>query len=377
MWWRQRLLAVGLGLAAVVVVGTVLTYLDWWRFMAEPYIGGGVLLVLGISLGLLVGNRRNRDLEHLRESMAQAADGNLKVRAVAAGDAQIRELSRSFNRLMERMEAALQAAAAAGQQVQETSRHLAESSQEYTARASSTAETVNQMAGTVDNLAGLAKGAADNARQARELAGKGEQIIQTVRNQMGAINRTNAEAAKNVLAFGKRAHQITEFVDAITHIADQTNLLALNAAIEAARAGEHGRGFAVVAEEIRKLAEQSAQTADEILVIAKGIEQEAETANKNMKSNLKTIAEGVRLTRETTEVFSGISAAVQELVRQAQDVAAAADQLNTGVQGLASVTEEQMAMVEEMSALAETLNRMAGELGRMVQGVNVGAQAAR
>jgi methyl-accepting chemotaxis protein len=357
------------GVAVVVVTAIVggLAYLGYWHHMADPLVGGGVLLALTVGLGLAASGRGTRGLDRLREKVLQAADGDLTVRVKVERNDEIGELARGFNLLIERLDEALQTAAKTGDQVRKTSRQLADNAQDYSVSATSTAETANEMAGTVENLAGLAQGVADNARRAAEIASNGESIIETVRNQMGSINRTNAQAAKYVLAFGKRAHQITEFVDAITHIADQTNLLALNAAIEAARAGEHGRGFAVVAEEIRKLAEQSAQTADEILIIARGIGEEAETANKNMKSNLKTIADGVKLTRETTEAFSGISAAVNNLVQQAQEVALAAEQLNSGVQSLASVTEEQTAMMEEMSALAESLSRMAEELGQMGQ----------
>lgn len=363
--WRYRFQAAGI---AVLIAGTLVggvTYFGYWQAAANPYVGGGALLLLALLLGFSYSGWKRNTLDQFREQLSRAAEGDLSVRIEGVDG----ELGAAFNRLMDRIDGALQAAAQAGKQVQEASRELAAHAQDYAGSATSAAETADTMTGTIGNLAALAQGVVGQARQATEIAANGESVIETVRNQMGSINRTNAEAAKNVLAFGKRAHQITEFVGAITHIADQTNLLALNAAIEAARAGEHGRGFAVVADEIRKLAEQSARSADEILVIAREIETEAETANRNMKNNLKTIAEGVRLTRETAEAFTGISGAVQGLARQAQEVATATGQMGAGVQSLSAVTQENTAMVEEMRELAESLTRMTKTLNR---GANLG-----
>ncbi|MBE0466245.1 MAG: methyl-accepting chemotaxis protein [Candidatus Desulforudis sp.] len=363
MWW-YKLQVAGVAVVAVAAIWGIVHYLNYWHYMADPVVGAGVLLILTLGLSLFLSGGQVRDLKLFREKLNQAAEGDLTVRMKAKPRSQTAALCDGFNLLMEQVNNALRVAARTGEEIRETSMQLAADAQTYTASTTGTGERAGEMADTVKNVAGLAEHVAENARRASEIAKNGEHVIELVRNQMGAINRTNAQAAKYVLAFGTRAHEIAGFVDAITHIANQTNLLALNAAIEAARAGENGRGFAVVAEEVRQLAEQSAKTADEILVIAKGIETEAETANKNMKSNLKTIAEGVRMTRETTESFVGISEAVHGLVQQAEEVVAAADTMSSGILDLTSVTEDHSPLAKEINVLAGNLNLMAEQLGR-------------
>lgn len=303
-----------------------------------------------------------RDLVRLRTAVKQAVIGDSSALDLKRRD-EIGEVMRGVNQLVKRSDGEKNLRRRV-QQLVEISDNLVKSVEQVGSAASDSAATANEMAGSVENSVSLAKEVSDNAEKARKFTIEGESTMASVRSQMGKINQTNAEAAKVVLAFGKRAEQITEFVDNITNIADQTNMLALNAAIEAARAGEHGRGFAVVAEEVRKLAENSARTADEILTIARGIQEEAGKANQNMKSNMKTIAQGVKVTMDTVKGFAGITEAVQNLDTEARQMAAAAQQLSAGVQTVAAVTTEQTTMLQEINALVSELHTLTDSFKR-------------
>ena len=181
----------------------------------------------------------------------------------------------------------------------------------------------------------------------------------------------------------KRSKEVSSILDVITGIANQTNLLALNAAIEAARAGEHGKGFAVVADEVRKLAEQSQQSAKEILTIIQGIEHDTESSVHIMSRVTDDVQAGVKVSNEAIEKFNQILQSTKEITPQMEEVSAIAQQISAAVQEVsatanelaiiaqanaatseevAAATEEQLASMEEISSSARALSAMAEEL---------------
>src|SRR5690606_34595288 len=126
--------------------------------------------------------------------------------------------------------------------------------------------------------------------EATRLAHDGRAALETITEQMDQILRTVSTSGQAVEDLGERSQRIGEIVDAISAIAEQTNLLALNAAIEAARAGEQGRGFSVVAEEVRKLAQGSAQAASQIAALVDGIRQDVERALRESQAGSHVVA---------------------------------------------------------------------------------------
>ncbi len=246
------------------------------------------------------------------------------------------------------------------QQVAETITQLALGTDEQ-ARASQEASDV--VANMSNSIRQLAESSQKMARDATGVVGVGEEsrkAASQATSQMSAIRGAVDQSAAVVRGLGERSKEIGRIVEVITGIADQTNLLALNAAIEAARAGEQGRGFAVVADEVRKLAEQSRQAAEQISSLIREIQGETARAVEKMEAGTREVAAGAQVTARAGESFGVIIQAVQNVVAQIQEVNTATDQLDAGsqqvvksVESIATITEQAAASAEEVAASSE------------------------
>jgi methyl-accepting chemotaxis protein len=191
----------------------------------------------------------------------------------------------------------------------------------------------------------------------------------------------------------ERSQQIGEITEAITSIADQTNLLSLNAAIEAARAGEAGRGFGVVADEIRKLAEDSAQAANRIGGLIRSIQDEVGKAITSIESGSRQVTEGREVVIEVREVLKKTISAVdgantmaqeivkaigeqllstEKVVKAVDEVASIAEETSSSVEETTSSVEEQTASMEEIATSAQELTRLAQEMKELVGKFKIG-----
>jgi methyl-accepting chemotaxis protein len=204
---------------------------------------------------------------------------------------------------------------------------------------------------------------------------------------MSSISNTVNDLAKVIKGLGDRSQEIGQIVEVITGIAQQTNLLALNAAIEAARAGEHGRGFAVVADEVRKLAEQSAESAQQITNLIGTIQADTSTAVNVMDSTIQEVSSGIGVVNTAGEAFNRIENLINTVAKQIQEVSAASQQMSVGAmqvvkaideisdvsektaagtQNVSAAAQEQLASMEEISASSSSLSKMATELQTLV-----------
>jgi methyl-accepting chemotaxis protein len=250
----------------------------------------GLLTFVGFALMMFVclyfAQKITRPILGLTEHAVQLADGNLRMSELPVESAdEIGRLTQAFNTMNKNIRQLIQKMSAAAEQVAASSEELTASAQQSAEAANSVAvsvgdvaQGVSDQAGSVDNaknvveevvnhIDDVAKGMEHvNARtnETNETAAAGSQLMQDAMDKMALIEKASQESAAIVSQLGKNSEQIGKIVETISAIAEQTNLLALNAAIEAARAGEQGRGFTVVAEEVRKLAAESQEAAEDI-----------------------------------------------------------------------------------------------------------------
>ncbi len=202
--------------------------------------------------------------------------------------------------------------------------------------------------------------------------------VKDATDEMTRIAQNVNETAQQMATLSVQSQQISSIANVIKEVADQTNLLALNAAIEAARAGEQGRGFAVVADEVRKLAERTTTSAQEISAMIASIQSHTDQATATMQQGNQRVTEGVALagragesmrmisegSRVVVQAVTGISCSLREQRSTSSDIA-------KRVENIAHMTEETSAAVSQVAATADQLKSMADELKRAVSGFRV------
>ena len=225
-------------------------------------------------------------------------------------------------------------------QIEQSDRGAAESAQ----RLSEAATAMNEMNATVQEVAKNAGSASAASAETKQKAEAGAEVVAKAVHSIEQVHQMSLELKGDMAQLNEHAQDITRIMNVISDIADQTNLLALNAAIEAARAGEAGRGFAVVADEVRKLAEKTMASTNDVGNAIKAIQ---ESTAKSMNG----VDQAVERIGETNELASRSGAALEEIVAT---VEATGDQVNA----IATASEEQSAASEEINQSIVQVNDM-------------------
>lgn len=206
--------------------------------------------------------------------------------------------------------------------------------------------SLEEITSGVNTIAGSTSSVSEASLQMRDQSEQGHDNIERVMSQMNSIHQSVMNSVVSIERLQERSGEIEEIVQVITDIATQTHLLSLNASIEAARAGEGGRGFAVVANEVKKLAEQSGNSAKKITDLVHYIQQETLTAVKSINEGEQNVKVGINIVEQTGELFGGIMMATDAVTSQIQEVSAATEEM-------VAETEQITAAIKQLAHLAE------------------------
>ncbi|WFD09944.1 methyl-accepting chemotaxis protein [Tepidibacter hydrothermalis] len=227
---------------------------------------------------------------------------------------------------------------------------------------------ITELSSEIDKILNISNDIASMIIETDTLSDKGSENIKNL-IESTIKNKEISNKVKNIVVdMDQNSAQITGIVDTITSIASQTNLLALNASIESARAGEAGKGFAVVADEIRKLAEQTAKSTEEIKNQISSIKEKSSLAVSEIESNVVIVEQNNDNVNKTEEAFSQISKALNELKYKTDDVLDFSksiknnkDDVVESIQNISAVSEETSASTEQIAAaLEESVNNIEG-----------------
>jgi methyl-accepting chemotaxis protein len=297
------------------------------------------------------------------EAMAALSRGDLTHRMSDDIPGEYRQLHDDFNEAMSRLETTMGAILTATDGLKTGASEIAKASDDLSKRTEQQAASLEETAAALDQITATVKRSSLGAREASEAASDAKADAAVSGRVVG-----DAVAAMDEIAQSSR--QISQIIGVIDEIAFQTNLLALNAGVEAARAGDAGRGFAVVAQEVRALAQRSADAAKEIKTL--------------IASSSEQVRRGVQLVGETGSALDGIvgkvariDALISEIALSSQEQASGLSQVNIAVNQMDQVTQQNAAMVEQATAASASLRAEAEGLVDQVGRFHTSDRAAR
>ncbi|MFB6468573.1 methyl-accepting chemotaxis protein [Cytobacillus sp. Hz8] len=327
------------------------------------------------------------ELEHTKR-------GNDEISELAEGFQQmtshLRSVVRNINETTNHIAAAVEQLATNSDNTATVSEQISAAIQGVASGSEEQASGIERIASAMDIVSNEIDDISENTRTINELsqantkiAENGVEAVDRTVNQMGSIQNSVSESDSSILVLQERSKEIGQFLTVITNIAEQTNLLALNAAIEAARAGESGKGFAVVAEEVRKLAEESSQSAQQIAVLVNEIQNQTKTSVDTMKQVIEEVQLGINMTTDTKDIFHHISKSMLDMNGQVQnilegsqkifdsthvvtsevgEVSSIAQQNSQNSMSVSAASQEQLAAIEEVSTSTKELAKIAENL---------------
>jgi len=370
----------------------------------------GVMFVGILLVGLAFIRQILTSVRSVLHKTRLVAEGDLRMEdsQTVRGNDELARISQAIDAMTERVRDLVQQIAQHTERVNLASGNLHSSSQESAAAASHIASNIDKVASSVevharsseetsqtivemstgiqrvaDSVAKLAEDSSVTALNAT----KGSELLSSLHGQFAAMTHSTSELAAIIDTLNGHSARIGTIVDNITQFAQQTNLLSLNASIEAARAGEHGKGFAVVAHEIRKLAENSRQSADEIAKLIGLTRADISEADAHTRTSLAETESGNRMMQEVQDNFSTILSAVQSMQTQIHESSAVTEEMSASseqiaasmqevsitstmtfsrTQNVAAAVEEQLAIVEHVAETSAQLKHIVEELNQSV-----------
>ncbi len=365
-----------------VALATYEEYVGVYEFLRNLTLAVIVLAFVG-GLGVsawLIRSVVIRPLEEAGAFARQIAAGDLSAEIrvhrndeIGTLAAALKDMQGELRGMVELIGRKAQDIARSTEELSASSDHISEATEQQSQAASSMAAAVEELTVSINHVSDFAGEARNLAAGSGAAAREGGEVIGDVVVDIQHIAETVNQAAEAVRALGGHSREIANMVNVIKEVADQTNLLALNAAIEAARAGEQGRGFAVVADEVRKLAERTSVSTEDIARIVGLITSGTERAVQSMEKQVEEVRRGVEKAGHAGDAISRIRSSSEEVVAAVAEISTALKEQSSAstdiaqnVERIASMGEENSGAVRESNSAARQLAQLAEELKQSV-----------
>lgn len=348
------------------------------------YVLLGAVIIVSLLVGSIIAYRITRNMRLVTHTINDIASsgGDLTRRIEVKTNDEVKDLGQATNSLLinlqriikdvqsntlqlalasEQLEKGAHENSRASDEVAQSIQKIALGSERQVSRTEDISSVVEQSIAGLGMVADTSEAVAGMARQTQELATVGGEKIQNSVQSVQSMATAFRAIETGVNELSQRSQQILSITSYISQTSTQTNLLALNAAIEAARAGEHGRGFSVVAEEIRKLADQSSHSTQEITAIIQSMTAAIESIVELVTATTSQVDDGVVMLGEAGETFDRIMGQIGQLNVQINEVAGSVAEMSKGNQAVGASLQEINGITEDMAAFTEEVSAMTEE----------------
>lgn len=306
--------------------------------------------------------RRQQVVDAIDRGLQGLSAGDLRQRIIEAFPPEFEKLRANFNASMQALQETIGNVVVAAGSVGGGAREITAATDDLSRRTEQQAASLEETAAALDQVTATIRQTAASADEARRAMSESRRAVET-------SNTVAGQAVHAMERIDGSSNRIGQIISVIDEIAFQTNLLALNAGVEAARAGEAGRGFAVVAQEVRALAQRSADAAKEIKALIAD-------SSANVQNGVGLVGQVSDALTSVVEHFSKIESLVHDIAQAAREQAIGLGEVNIAVNQMDQVTQQNAAMVEQTTAASHSLARDAAQLDSLIERFTVGARQA-